>query len=59
MAHAQNRVAAHGGAFASLEEARLEVAYYLDTYFNLNCRHPALGYRSPHQLGADLKNNLP
>jgi putative transposase len=26
----------HGGAFASLEEARLEVAYYLDTYFNLD-----------------------
>jgi len=44
----------HGGAFASLEEARLEVAYYLDTYFNLDCRHSALGYRSPHQFERDF-----
>ncbi len=49
----------HGGAFASLEEARLEVAYYLDTYFNLDRRHSALGYRSPHQFEADLLNYLP
>jgi putative transposase len=39
-----------GGAFASLEEARLEVTYYLDTYFNLDRRYSALGYRSPHQI---------
>jgi len=26
----------YGGAFASLAEARLEVAYYFDTYFNLD-----------------------
>ena len=38
----------HGGAFASLDEARLEVAYYLDAYFNLDRRHSALGYHSPH-----------
>ncbi|MGI4736938.1 MAG: integrase core domain-containing protein [Janthinobacterium lividum] len=43
----------HGGAFASLEEARLEearleIAYYLDTYFNLDRRYSTLGYRSPH-----------
>jgi len=49
----------HGGAFASLEEARLEVAHYLDTYFNLDRRHSALGYRSPHQFEADLLNHLP
>ena len=47
-----------GTAFASLEEARLEVAHYLDTYFNLDRRHSALGYRSPHQFEHDLKNNL-
>ncbi|WP_179197843.1 IS3 family transposase [Hymenobacter crusticola] len=35
----------HGGAFASLEEAQLEVASYLDTYFNLDRRHSALDYR--------------
>ena len=43
----------NGGAFASLEEARLEVAYYLDTYLNLDRRHSALGYRSPHQFERD------
>jgi len=48
----------HGTAFASLEEARLEVAYYLDTYFNLQRRHATLGYRSPHQFEHDLKTNL-
>ena len=34
--------------FASLEETRLEVVWYLDTYFNLDRRHSTLGYRSPH-----------
>ncbi|GAA3932339.1 hypothetical protein GCM10022406_16540 [Hymenobacter algoricola] len=48
-----------GSPFASLEEARLEVAHYLDTYFNLDRRHSALGYRSPHQFEQDLKRNLP
>ena len=49
----------HDGAFTSLEEARLEVAYYLDTYFNLDRRHSALGYRSPHQFETDLFPHLP
>jgi putative transposase len=48
----------HGGAFASLEEARLELTYYLDTYFNLDRRHSALGYRSPHQFEPDFQTNL-
>ncbi len=48
-----------GSPFSSLEEARLEVAHYLDTYFNLDRRHSALGYRSPHQFEHDLKINLP
>jgi transposase InsO family protein len=48
----------HGGAFASLEEARLEVAYYLDTYFNLDRRHSALGYRSPHQFERDFQSSI-
>lgn len=47
-----------GGAFASLEEARLEVAYYLDTYFNLDRRHSALGYCSPHQFERDFLISL-
>lgn len=48
----------HGTAFASLEEARLEVGHYLDTYFNLD-RHPALRYRWPHQYELDFQINLP
>lgn len=40
----------HGGAFASLEEARLKVAYYLNTYFNLDRRHSALGYCTPLKI---------
>ena len=44
--------------FASLEEARLQVAYYLDTYCNLDRRHSALGYRSPHQFEQDFFQNL-
>ena len=48
----------YGGTFASLEEARPEVAYYLDTYFNLDRLHSALGYRSPHQFEQDLRTNL-
>ena len=49
----------HGTTFVSLEEARLEVAHYLDTYFNLDRFHSALNYRSPHQFEQDLKTNLP
>ncbi|RZK27637.1 MAG: hypothetical protein EOO63_12995 [Hymenobacter sp.] len=51
-----------GSAFASLEEARLEVANYLDTYINLDRRHSTLGYRSPHQFECDylpLSQRLP
>ncbi len=44
--------------FALLDEARLEVAWHLDTYPNLDRRHSALGYRSPHQFEHDLKLNL-
>ena len=29
--------------FASLEKVRLEIAWYLDVYFNLDRRHSALG----------------
>ena len=48
-----------GTAFTSLEEARLEVAHYLDTYFNLDRRHSTLGYRSPHQFEQELKSIPP
>lgn len=49
----------YGGAFTNLDEARLKVAHYLDIYFNLDRRHSALGYRSPHQFEADLLQHLP
>jgi putative transposase len=48
----------YGGAFASLEEARLEVAYCLNTYFNFVRRHSALGYRSPHRFERDFQLSL-
>ena len=47
-----------GSTFACLEEACLEVAQYLDTYYPLNRRHSALGYRT-HQFEQNLKINLP
>ncbi|WP_394334647.1 hypothetical protein [Hymenobacter roseosalivarius] len=37
----------------------MEMGHYLDTYFNLDRRHSALGYRSPHQVEHELKPNLP
>lgn len=48
----------HGGAFTSLEEAHLEVAYCFDTYFNPDYRHSALGYCSPHQFKQEFQTNL-
>ena len=49
----------HAATFASLKEARLEVAHYPDTYFNLNRHHSALDYCSLHQFEQDLKTNIP
>ena len=37
----------HSGASTTLEEDHFEVAYYPGMYFNLNCRHSTLSYRSP------------
>jgi putative transposase len=48
----------HGDAFARLEEARLEAACCLDTYFNLDRRHYALGYRSPHQFESGFQFSI-
>ncbi|SMB99903.1 hypothetical protein SAMN00120144_3181 [Hymenobacter roseosalivarius DSM 11622] len=36
----------HGTAFAFLEDVRLEMGHYLDTYFNLDRRHSILGYQT-------------
>jgi putative transposase len=49
----------NGGTFASLEAARLEVTFYLDTYFNLVRCHSALGYRLPHQFDRNCLTSLP
>jgi putative transposase len=48
----------YGGVFASLQEARLVVAYYLNTCFNLDRRHSALDYRSPHQFERDCLTGI-
>ncbi len=45
-------------AFADLEEDRLEVAYYFDTYFNLDRHHSAIGYQSPHQFEQNRQQTL-
>lgn len=47
----------HREPFASLEEARLEVAYYLDSYCTLDRRHAALNHCSPHQFELDFLQN--
>ncbi|WP_394370834.1 transposase [Hymenobacter siberiensis] len=39
-----------GSPFASLEEARLEVAHYLDAYFNLDRRHSVWATAYPTNL---------
>lgn len=35
------------------------MAYYFDTYFNLDRRHFALGYRSPRQFEDAFQISLP
>ncbi len=37
----------HSNCFADLEEARLELAEYLDHYYNTQRLHSALGYYTP------------
>lgn len=39
-----------GGAFRSVEEARIETFSYIDGYYNRIRRHSALGYRSPDEF---------
>lgn len=46
-----------GSPFASLYEARSEVAWYFDIYFNFDRRRAAPGYRSPHQPERDRNPN--
>ncbi|WP_460501139.1 transposase, partial [Hymenobacter agri] len=42
--------------FANLEEARLELAHYLDDYSNTRRLHSALGYRTPREV--ELEHRL-
>jgi putative transposase len=46
----------HSGAFVNIQEARLDIAYYLDNYFNLDRLLSALGYRSRTNLNATFKS---
>ena len=41
------------------EEVVRYYARYVDTYFNLDHRHSALDYQSPHQFEQDQKNQFP
>jgi len=38
-----------GGAFADVEEARLETFHYIEGYYNRVRRHSSLGYVSPEE----------
>lgn len=48
-----------GGAFRSVEEARIETFSYIDGYYNRIRRHSALGYRSPDEFekGFEIAKN--
>jgi len=48
-----------GACFADLEEARLELAEYLDYYYNTQRLHSALGYRTPLEVELQYLFNLP
>jgi putative transposase len=39
-----------GGAFADVEEARMETFTYIESYYNRVRRHSALGYQSPENF---------
>ena len=49
----------HGACFADLEEARLELAEYLDHYYNTQWLHSALGYCTPLEIELHYLFNLP
>ncbi len=44
-----------GGAFAELEEARLEAFTYIEGYYNRVRLHSSLGYQSPIEFEAERK----
>lgn len=48
-----------GACFANLEEARLELAEYLDHYYNTQRLHSALGYCTPLEIELHYRFNLP
>jgi putative transposase len=48
-----------GACFADLEEARLELAEYLDHYYNTQRLHSALGYCTPLEVELHYLFNLP
>ncbi|MGI4832391.1 MAG: integrase core domain-containing protein [Janthinobacterium lividum] len=48
-----------GTCFADLEEARLELAEYLDYYYNTQRLHAALGYCTPREIALHYPLNLP
>jgi transposase InsO family protein len=40
-----------GGAFASVEQARMETFTHIESYYNRLRRRSALGYQSPEDFG--------
>ena len=48
-----------GARFADLKEARLELAEYIDHYYNTQRLHSALGYCTPLEIELHYRFNLP
>jgi len=40
-------VSEFNGSFANRAQARMEVGYYIESYYNRQRRHPSLNYLSP------------
>ncbi|WP_394368140.1 transposase [Hymenobacter caeli] len=43
-----------GGSFSELEEAKLEISHHI-AYYNAECCHSAIGYRSPNYFETQLQ----
>ena len=44
-----------GGAFEDIEQARMEIFTYIESYYNRVRLHSGLGYKSPMEFELELK----
>ena len=50
--------ALRGAIFKSLEEAKLEIFKYINSYYNTKRRHSTLDYKTPNQVEWELVQNV-